>query len=105
MLRRFEPYTCHVKIPNCIVCDKEFENIAVNVEQDVNQPNNGLTFMTHGHFGTAVFDPMSPDRWLEINICDECITERENRVLHVTKAPKAFVNPVIYEKWNKFKHG
>lgn len=105
-LRRFEPCTCHVKIPNCIVCDKELRNVgSLPKGADLNQPNGATTFMTHGHYGSTVFDPMNPSVWLEINVCDDCLTERIERVLHVTKLPQGFTSEYIHEPWNKFKHG
>lgn len=112
-LRRFEPCTCHVKIPPCIVCGNEVKNVGgLPKGVDINQPHGATTFetattgfITHGHYGSTVFDPMNPSVWLEINVCDDCLTERQDRVLHATKAPKGFAKPVIYEKWNRFKHG
>lgn len=105
-LRRFESFTRHVKIPGCIVCRKELENIADMPQVgDINQPNGGLTFMTHGHYGSSQFDSVNPDRWLEVNICDECIADRRDLVLHVTKLPQSFTTPVMMEPWNPYKHG
>jgi len=51
----------------CLVCQKELKDIGVD-----NQPVGGLSFMSYGHYGTAVFDPMDGS-FLEINVCDECI--------------------------------
>lgn len=74
---------------------------------NINQPTGGLSFMSHGHFGSAAFDPMNPNVWLEINLCDECLEDRrdQGQVLHVTKLPQSFTTPVMMEKWNKYKHG
>lgn len=94
-----------MNIPPCIICGKELEGVGGAEENDINQPYGGTTFMTHGHFGSTVFDPMNPLVWLEINVCDECLTERQERVLHVTKAPQGFAVPQIAETWNRFKHG
>lgn len=56
-----------MKALSCIVCDKELEGISAP-----NQPNNGLEFVSHGHYGTTVFDPMDGSM-LAINVCDECL--------------------------------
>lgn len=104
MLRRFESYTCHVKIPNCIVCDKELASVDPK-DKNLNQPYGATTFMTHGHYGSTVFDPMNPSVWLEINVCDDCLTERQSRVLHVTKLKPGFTTEYIHEPWNRYKHG
>lgn len=53
----------------CFKCDKEMENI---MEEDGLQPIGGLAFITAGHYGSAVFDPMDGS-CIEIAICDDCI--------------------------------
>lgn len=55
-------------IIGCFICDKELENFA---ESD-NHPLNGTEFITHGHYGSSVFDPMDGTS-LAINICDKCL--------------------------------
>jgi hypothetical protein len=49
-----------------------------------NQPYKGTTFFSRGHYGSTVFDPppSSPVR-LELNICDPCLEERAERIIHV----------------------
>lgn len=37
-------------------------------------PVGGLHFVTYGHYGTTVFDPMDGST-LNIFVCDSCITE------------------------------
>lgn len=53
----------------CVVCEKELLNVD---EASTNQPSEGLAFITHGHYGGTVFDPMD-GRYLELNVCDECL--------------------------------
>jgi hypothetical protein len=57
---------------NCFRCDKLLENVWDHVE---NQPYDGTTFITRGHYGSTFFDPMDHNSWLEINICDECLNK------------------------------
>lgn len=52
---------------SCIVCDKELESIS-----SPNQPHDGLEFVSSGHYGTTVFDPMDGSM-LAINVCDSCL--------------------------------
>lgn len=65
----------------CIVCGKELDNVD---REAVNQPHSGLafTFVTHGHYGGTVFDPMD-GQFIEINVCDECLVTagEEKKVL------------------------
>lgn len=94
-----------MKIPPCIVCGKELKNVNIVPEnEDINQPDDGLTFTSHGHYGSTVFDPADPNRWLEINVCDDCITERKDRILIGVRLPQGFTKPIMYEPWNPYKH-
>lgn len=63
----------------CIVCGKQLRNIMNDVE---NQPYDAASFMTYGHYGSTVFDPMD-GTFLQINICDEDLKEagKKNQVL------------------------
>ena len=63
----------------CIVCGRELDNVFSESE---NQPNNGLAFSSHGHYGSTVFDPMD-GTYLEITVCDRCLTKagEQGRVL------------------------
>jgi hypothetical protein len=64
----------------CIVCSKTLSNVFEDVE---NQPNDGLTFMSHGQYGSTEFDPMD-GTYIEINVCDECLVaaREKGNVLH-----------------------
>jgi hypothetical protein len=53
----------------CIVCGAQLRNVVDDVE---NQPDGGTAFITHGHYGSTVFDPMNGE-YLEINVCDQCL--------------------------------
>jgi hypothetical protein len=53
----------------CVVCGKQLRNVD---ETSTNQPYEGLAFISHGHYGGTVFDPMD-GRYLELTICDECL--------------------------------
>ena len=53
----------------CVVCEKPLENI----DHVLNQPSGGIEFVTEGHYGTTVFDPMDGSK-LAVNICDPCLT-------------------------------
>jgi hypothetical protein len=62
------------------VCGRELRNI---FDDATNQPGDGTTFETHGHYGSTAFDPMD-GTYLEINVCDPCLTAARERgvVLH-----------------------
>ena len=72
----------------CILCDKELEPAFKDL--DNNQPYGATTFQSHGQYGSTVWDePPSSRRWLEINICDECLVRKgeEGTVLMVEPIP------------------
>ena len=71
----------------CVVCGRTLQNVSLG--DSVNQPSGGLAFASGGHYGSTVYDPFN-DESLELNICDECLTEassasrilRHKRILH-----------------------
>lgn len=77
----------------CICCGVELENIDRGV--DVNQPYNGTTFTSHGHYGSTIYDPMYTGHYLEINICDACLVLRKDRVLEGRDSRPIMENGVI----------
>jgi len=64
----------------CIVCGVVLPN--VSPEWSDNQPSEGTAFITHGHYGSTVFDPMNGNL-IEITVCDECLKKasEQQRVL------------------------
>jgi hypothetical protein len=74
----------------CLVCGKRL----VNVWQDAdNQPNDGVTWISHGNYGSTVYDPVGTEEFIEMNLCDECLvrageqgriyTARQRRPVHM----------------------
>lgn len=53
----------------CIICGHRLRNVTQDVE---NQPEEGIACISHGNYGSTVFDPMD-GTFLEFNICDECL--------------------------------
>ena len=64
--------------PPCIICNRELEPAFSGCE--TNQPYGATSFITHGHYGSTIFDPLDGS-YLEINICDDCLAERVNKIL------------------------
>lgn len=56
----------------CIVCKIDLRNVDGT---STNQPYEGTTFTSRGHYGSTAFDPMDGS-YLEFNICDECLRKR-----------------------------
>jgi hypothetical protein len=56
------------KVP-CLLCANPIEDL----DPVSNQPSGGVEFLTRGHYGCTVFDPMDGST-LVINICDPCLT-------------------------------
>lgn len=66
------------KIP-CIVCGHELNNLVWDENVEVH-PYDGLHFRTHGHYGSAIFDPMLVPAHLDVAICDLCIMKNLDKV-------------------------
>lgn len=80
----------------CFVCGKPLEEVA---DEGVNQPHEATVFITNGHYGSTVFDPMD-GTWLELNICDPCLLERSKKVLLGKQyAPRLPRPEPIYNEW------
>lgn len=83
---------------NCLVCDQHLDD-AITQNGIYNQPYAGTTFTSTGHYGSTVWDPSFSSReWLEINICDPCLTKKadEGVILHVkpkTQRPEYDTKP------------
>lgn len=75
----------------CFRCGRELEQI--NRGTGDRQPAGGTVFRSHGNYGSTVYDPPMytrnglHDEYLEINICDVCMTTHTQRVLHVRITP------------------
>jgi hypothetical protein len=71
----------------CICCGKALDSAVPNFENETsavpnfenethvvsNQPYAGTTFITDGHYGSTVFDPIGHKQTLELNVCDKCL--------------------------------
>ena len=53
----------------CLACSHQMGNI---MGDRGHQPDDGLSFHSHGHYGSAVFDPMDGS-YVQIAICDRCL--------------------------------
>jgi len=73
---------------SCIACGKELKNVD---ETAANQPYKGTAFQSHGHYGSTIYDPMD-GRYIEINVCDECLKDKRERVLEGREA-----KPVMFD--------
>lgn len=54
----------------CIRCDKPLKAACGG---PTNQPSEGLSFTTGGHYGSTVFDMRGG--YLDISVCDACVAE------------------------------
>lgn len=61
----------------CVTCGADLESAipaGTAPWQRDNQPYAGTTFISFGHYGSTVFDPMDNNNtWLELNFCDKCL--------------------------------
>lgn len=65
----------------CIVCGKYLEHVFPDISVvEGNQPNDGTAFYSKGHYYSTFWDPMD-GTYIEINICDECLTDKKDKIL------------------------
>ncbi len=83
----------------CIVCGNNIEPVDEGLDSH-NQPYAGTNFLTYGHYGSTVFDPMVVEKRirLEINICDGCLLHRKDNVYIVVEKPRHVEE--TYIKWD-----
>jgi hypothetical protein len=71
----------------CIICERPLKSA---MPGDYNHPSDGCAFTSYGHYGSTVFDPMD-GTFLELNICDKCLTATARHILRVYKTTRADV--------------
>ena len=86
----------------CIVCHKVLEPVFKEEGVAENQPSSGLAFQTHGHYGSTVWDADEMGRYLEINVCDDCVREASRKGF---VAVGKIVEEVSLELWNCDEEG
>lgn len=74
----------------CFCCNKK---LTPALSEEENQPYNGTKFFSYGHYGSTYFDPMDGS-CLEINICDQCLREKEKNILRKS------VHNEVYNSFN-----
>ncbi len=60
----------------CFVCGTTLLNAVAESE---NQPQEGTEFRTYGHYGSTFWDSLDGEE-LVLNICDECLRDRADRL-------------------------
>lgn len=79
-------------------CDRPLANL----DPKGNQPDNGLEFISYGHYGSTVFDPMD-GTFLAINICDSCLKSAARGRGLILHGRPAYAAPrrAEYSNWKK----
>lgn len=82
----------------CFVCDKELDGAFGGLMSEDDPTCAGaVLFKSSGNYGSSIFDPRGPVQMV-INICDDCIKLKRDRVLIATTERPLPV--VSYEPWN-----
>jgi hypothetical protein len=58
----------------CVMCGKELLQVLPDYP-DSSYPSDGTTFVSHGNYGSTVWEPIDYGRYeyLELNFCDPCL--------------------------------
>lgn len=85
-------------ILGCFVCAKSLEPVITDQSNLGDQPYEATIFISHGNYGSTVFDPPTNGILLRINICDPCLLARAeaNLVLIDMIAPRAAIHDYSY---------
>lgn len=67
------------------------------------QPYAATTFLSHGQYGSTVFDPQDESR-LQINVCDPCLVAHPYRVWH-SRYVRRPVQTVFSHPWTPHTAG
>jgi len=82
----------------CVICGKELNSAFWDDTDDQAPPSGATVFISHGNYGSTVWDPMTPE-YLQVTLCDKCLSQAaaSGRVLHCE--PQPVTTPVIYSTW------
>lgn len=71
----------------CLICNAALDSSAPSEPGDGPATPSGATiFVSHGNYGSTVFDPIWGSPFLQVNICDGCLLSRVgDRIQLVTK--------------------
>lgn len=82
----------------CFSCGKELELVFATSREESHQCNDAVMFSSPGTYGSTVYDPVGGRSELVINICDECLVKKQDRVLiATTERPLPIVS---YAPWD-----
>lgn len=88
---------------NCFKCDKD---IKTDFDGEFRSPPIDATaWMTHGNYGSTVYDPMGDfngnPEYLELYVCDECLKNNSNKVYRVYPVHTVTHEVEIFEEYRK----
>lgn len=90
----------------CFVCGKKLERALPSESNELsNQPHDATMFGAYGNYGSTVWDPFPATvarKYLEINICDDCLVARADRVIRMTAIPRKHYE---FAEWNPASDG
>lgn len=68
----------------CFVCDKPLTGEEPGRCPTIIRPlYDGLWFRATGNFGSTIFDPIPDNGYIELAICDECVTKKAKQIVRV----------------------
>lgn len=91
---------------NCIICEARLE------EEDVKEHRltlwnilyDGIVFKSIGNFGSSEYDPMDSSEYLEIAICDKCLSSKGHLIKRYEETkPKKEVEYQFIENFVQYK--
>jgi len=84
----------------CIVCSKVLEP-AFPSEVDSHGPYAATMFTSRGNYGSTLFDPVTINLFLQINVCDDCLRSAGERNHVFVGTQHRTVTPSIFGFWDE----
>jgi hypothetical protein len=61
----------------CIICEQVAVMMDYDDKPEMFHPMDGTHFITYGHYGSTVFDPVIDGTHLDILICNSCLENKK----------------------------
>ncbi len=85
----------------CVVCGKGLKPSFEDSMDDESPPGAATVFTSRGNFGSTMWDPSpSSDDYLQVTICDKCLSQAAATGRVLLCQPQHVVTSVVYSVWS-----
>jgi hypothetical protein len=84
----------------CVVCGKELKPAFEDDIDNESPPSAATVFTSHGNFGSTLWDPVGSSRYLQVTLCDKCLSQAAAAGRVLLCEPQRAITPVKYSIWS-----